>query len=46
MPFYVSGGAIAGYVVVDSQAGGVLSAGQYTVHSGYHKLHKAAEQFK
>lgn len=46
MPFYVSGGAIASYVVVDSKTGGVLTAGQYTVHSGYHKLHKAAQQFQ
>ncbi len=46
MPFYVSGGAIASYVVVEPNEGGVLTAGQFTVHSGYHKLHKAAEQFK
>lgn len=46
MPFYVSGGVIASYVVVDPNTGGVLTAGQQTVHSGYHKLHKAAKQFQ
>ena len=34
MPFYVSGGAIAAYIVVDKD-GAVKSAGQLPLHSGY-----------
>jgi hypothetical protein len=45
MPFYVSGGAITSYIAIDPKSGGVKSAGQFTVHSGYYKVHEAARQF-
>lgn len=45
MPFYVSGGAITSYIAIDPKSGGVKSAGQFTVHSGYYKVDEAARQF-
>jgi hypothetical protein len=45
MPFYVSGGAITSYIAIDPKSGGVQSAGQFTVHSGYYKVNEAAKQF-
>jgi hypothetical protein len=45
MPFFVSGGAIASYLAVDGASGSVKAAGQFQVHSGYHKLHKVEERF-
>jgi hypothetical protein len=46
MPFFVSGGAIASYLLVDPKSGEVKAAGQHTVHSGYYKLNEAATQFQ
>lgn len=45
MPFYVSGGTIASYVLVDGGSGVVVKAGQFTVHSGYYKINDVADQF-
>jgi hypothetical protein len=46
MPFFVSGGTIASYLVVDPKSGNSLAAGQFTVHSGYHKLNEVAAKFQ
>lgn len=45
MPFYVSGGAIASYIAVDSATGAVKGAGQVQIHSGYHKMNSVEQRF-
>ena len=46
MPFYVMGGAVCSYVLVDGSSGSVLSAGQLPLHSGYYKVNDVAQKFK
>lgn len=46
MPFYVMGGTVCSYVLINGADGRVLSAGQFTLHSGYYKVNDVAAEFK
>lgn len=46
MPFYVMGGAVCSYVLINGADGRVVSAGQFPLHSGYYKINDVAEKFK
>jgi hypothetical protein len=37
MPFFVSGGGVASYVAMNGKTGTVVVAGEFALHSGYHK---------
>lgn len=46
MPFNVSAGAVASFVAIDGSTGVVKKAGQFSIHSGYHKINDVSEQFR
>ncbi|HAN90647.1 MAG TPA: hypothetical protein DCQ33_01020 [Nitrospira sp.] len=45
-PFYVMGGTVCSYVMVNGPDGRVLSAGQFPLHSGYYKVNDVEDKFK
>lgn len=45
-PFYVMGGAVCSYVMINGADGRVLSAGQFPLHSGYYKVNDVEAKFK
>jgi hypothetical protein len=46
MPFFVAGGTVASFVLLDGKAGHVLDAGVVPIHGGYHRVDEIEGSFR